>query len=62
MDRRDFLKISGAGLAGAVLDSCANHSGTNAAGAPDAGTAGMEYRINNRNGDKVSLLGYGCMR
>ena len=62
MDRRDFLKISGAGLAGAVLDSCAPNGGQKSAANQDGTDAGMEYRINNRNGDKVSLLGYGCMR
>ena len=63
INRRDFLKLSGAALGSAALAGCqpksAATSGTPADGAP-AGE--MEYRINPGNGDKVSLLGYGCMR
>ncbi|MBQ9584068.1 MAG: aldo/keto reductase [Bacteroidales bacterium] len=57
MDRRDFIKISGAATLAAAA-GCApgktekNHS------APGQ----MEYRTNPANGDKISLLGYGCMR
>ena len=61
ISRRDFLKIGGAGaLAAGAAIAC----GPKQAG-PSTGTAGdgeMEYRTNPRNGDKVSLLGYGCMR
>lgn len=62
MDRRGFLKITGAGLAGAALESCTPNSGRNAAAPSPDPDAGMEYRTNPNNGDKVSLLGYGCMR
>ena len=59
--RRDFLKIMGAGTAalGASAVGCAPGKGKKAA---SDGSKEMEYRINPRNGDKISLLGYGCMR
>ena len=61
ISRRDFLKIGGAGaLAAGAAIAC----GPKQAG-PSSGQGGngeMEYRINHQNGDKVSLLGYGCMR
>ena len=63
INRRDFLKLSGAALGSAALAGCqpksAATSGTPASGSP---VGEMEYRINPGNGDKVSLLGYGCMR
>jgi predicted aldo/keto reductase-like oxidoreductase len=55
--RRDFLKIAGMGAATAFY-GCK----------PDNRSAGevpigkMTYRTNPHSGDKVSLLGYGCMR
>lgn len=67
INRREFLKISSAGTAVtlAALYGC-NSKGkpektdkTSAAGVP-SGT--MTYRINPTTGDKVSILGYGCMR
>ena len=60
--RRDFLKSAGlsaltlglaAGCSGAATTSSAVTSGTE---------GGMTYRTNPGNGDKVSILGYGCMR
>jgi hypothetical protein len=57
MDRRDFLKISGAA---AMAAACAP-KGTQPAGA-DEGPEQMIYRENPKNGDKVSLIGFGCMR
>ena len=56
MKRRDFIKISGA----AALAACAP-KGSATQGVPETPEA-MEYRENPRNGDKVSLLGFGCMR
>ncbi len=68
MDRRAFLKRVGFGLAAssAVLTACKDHkagdgSATASAG-PASGADGMTYRTQVRSGDKVSLLGYGCMR
>ena len=57
MDRRDFLKISGA----AALTAACAPKGTQPAGA-DEGPEQMIYRENPKNGDKVSLIGFGCMR
>ena len=54
MKRRDFLKISGAG---ALALSCTPRKST----AP-AGDGEMVLRTNPNNGDRTSLLGYGCMR
>lgn len=66
LDRRGFLKRLGAGLsvAGLTLTGCAT-GGKNKNGVlnekPDI-TGEMTYRINPKTGEKVSLLGYGCMR
>lgn len=69
INRRDFLKIFGAGsvataalLTGCKSDETAdtqNVVGTTADNVPDSG---MTYRTNPKTGEKVSLLGYGCMR
>ena len=59
MDRRDFLKISGTGAAGLgmMAAGCAPKK------EQSAHTPGqMILRENPVNGDKVSLLGFGCMR
>ena len=60
--RRDFLKIAGAGsaLAGATALGCSPAGNKNTVS--DAPAGEMTYRANPGNGDKVSLLGYGCMR
>ncbi len=55
MKRRDFIKISGAA---ALTAACGPRVETPSAPAHK----GMEIRENPYNGDKVSLLGYGCMR
>ncbi|MBR0037590.1 MAG: aldo/keto reductase [Bacteroidales bacterium] len=75
IDRRDFLKRIGA--AGAVvgatttLAACAGGKGSEAVTEAITGNAvnsgekpigDMTYRTNRRGDDKVSLLGYGCMR
>ena len=56
MDRRTFLTTTGAGAAGALLPGC-----TSRQKAP-ASDGQMEIRVNPGNGDRVGLLGYGCMR
>ena len=60
IDRRDFLKRAGAGalaIGTASLTGCSSSpSGS------DEGPAEMETREAPKNGGKVSLLGYGCMR
>lgn len=62
INRRDFLKIMGAGTvtATAALYGCGNKNGSqNKNNLQTDGT--MTYR-RNPHGDDVSLLGYGCMR
>jgi predicted aldo/keto reductase-like oxidoreductase len=66
VDRRDFLKLLGSGAVTslAVLNGCGpdkpgagpGHSGN------DVPTDRMTYRNDPKTGDRVSLLGYGCMR
>ena len=64
ISRRDFLKTLGiAGAATAGLSACgdkAAQGGTAEAG--EIPTDQMTYRTNPGTGDRVSLLGYGCMR
>ena len=60
IDRRDFLKRAGAGalaIGTASLTGCSSRPS-----GPAEGSAGMETREAPKNGGKVSLLGYGCMR
>lgn len=57
MDRRDFLKISAAGAASLGAAACVSPKNSSAA---EEGK--MIYRTNPVNGDKVSLIGFGCMR
>ncbi len=60
INRRDFLKLFGGGAAALSLASCKPKLSalTPLGGVPKDK---MEYRMSSR-GDKVSLLGYGCMR
>ena len=62
MERREFLKISGAAAAGAVIGACVGGRNEKSAPAPAPVGDGMVFRENPLNGDKVSLLGFGCMR
>ncbi|MDR0420714.1 MAG: aldo/keto reductase [Prevotellaceae bacterium] len=63
ISRRNFLKLTGVATA-AALYGCKSENKVSAEG----GAAGevpadkMTYRINRNTGDRVSLLGYGCMR
>lgn len=60
ISRREFLKTAGAGaLAVAAVSAC---RGGASGSAEDLGPAEMPLRTNPVTGDKVSLLGYGCMR
>ena len=61
IDRREFFKT--AGTAALVMGGlgCISKGGVPASAA-GAESEGMTYRTNNGNGDKVSILGYGCMR
>ena len=69
LTRRDFLKVSGATAATAALASCSPQSGSTSGEVDYMGhhegpipTDKMTYRTNPKQGDKVSLLGYGWMR
>ena len=64
--RRDFFKTAGSaalvmGGLGAIA-GCASKGGQTSAAATDTEPGEMTYRTNRGNGDKVSILGYGCMR
>ena len=74
IDRREFIKTAGKAAAVTagfgVLTGC---KGNSSAGSNGGGTAGKEHasaentgemtvRINPNSGDKVGILGYGCMR
>ena len=59
--RRDFMKTVGAGTLAVGAVACNPGSGSSKA-QEDLGPAEMPLRTNPNTGDKVSLLGYGCMR
>ena len=69
IDRRKFIKISGAAAVTTTMASCAGENGT-ANGEVDymghhegeVPKDKMTYRINPKTKDKVSILGYGWMR
>ena len=64
INRREFLKTAGA--AGLVMGGLGAITGCKGGGtsasAAVAGSGEMTTRTNNSTGDKVSILGYGCMR
>ena len=67
IDRREFLKRTG--TAAMVMGGLGTVAGCKGSGAGAAGSAAgtatsgeMTYRTNSVRGDKVSILGYGCMR
>ena len=63
MDRRDFLKKSAAGATTLAMASCGENKLKAVSSAVSSqGEGEMTYRINPNTGDKVSILGYGCMR
>jgi predicted aldo/keto reductase-like oxidoreductase len=66
ISRRNFLKITGAGTVTAVslLAGCKPDNTVSAEGGSlgEVPADKMTYRTNPHTGDKVSLLGYGCMR
>lgn len=61
ISRRDFIKAAGAGALAAGAAACKSGS-DKAALQEDLGPAEMPLRTNPNTGDKVSILGYGCMR
>ena len=67
INRRDFFKLAGAGTlaSAAALYGCSgknNSSDSESAALGEIPTDKMVYRTNPTTGDRVSLLGYGCMR
>lgn len=65
LDRRGVLKLLGVGAATslAVSTGCFGNDRRSSSRTPDAvPTDKMTYRTHPRSGDRVSLLGYGCMR
>ena len=64
IDRRDFLKTAGsAALAMGGLGAVTGCGGSKPeASGTELGGGEMTYRTNAVRGDKVSILGYGCMR
>ncbi len=62
ISRRDFLKLTGTGAVAAAAVACGGNKSKTASPDAPAGEGKMEMRTNRGNGDKVSLLGYGCMR
>ena len=63
IDRRDFLKKLGIGttLTGLAIAGCKNAEKTTSSSL-DIKEGEMTYRTNPKTGQKVSILGYGCMR
>lgn len=67
LGRRSFLKKLGAATAvvsGVSLYGCSSDEKQTVSStvSSNAGKGEMTYRIHPTNGDKVSILGYGCMR
>lgn len=62
--RRRFLKLFGVGASALALPACGNDNARNANPAPaeDLPAGTMTYRVHPKNGARISLLGYGCMR
>ena len=65
LDRRDFLKVLGGAAAvtsATLLPGCKNKQESAYTATTDIPTDQMTYRINPSTQDRVSLLGYGCIR
>lgn len=65
ISRRRFFKVAGTGAATTIALSACNHILPGSSKKSDLGekfVGKMTYRINKNNDDKVSILGYGCMR
>ncbi|MDD6209944.1 MAG: aldo/keto reductase [Bacteroidales bacterium] len=61
--RRGFFKVMGAaGAVTAGLVSCDGRKGTASGVSGEIPAGQMTYRTNPTTGDRVSILGYGCMR
>ena len=67
IDRREFLKTAGTaamamGGLGVIAGCKGSGQGASGATAGNEPAGEMTYRTNSVSGDKVSILGYGCMR
>ena len=64
INRRDFIKLFGGGVAGtsAILAACNNDPNKTTGKDQEPPKDKMTMRVNHNTGDKVSLLGYGMMR
>ena len=66
IDRREFLKTAASAAAVttgvSALASCTGKGGKTPEAATGTADGEMTHRINPKLGDKVSILGYGCMR
>lgn len=65
IDRREFIKRLGAGslLTAAAFTGCKSNSlKMDSSALGEVPTDKMTYRTNHNTGDKISILGYGCMR
>ena len=62
MDRRDFLKTAGVGALAVGTASLTGCSTSSRKGGGATGNAEMQMRTDPKTGDRISLLGYGCMR
>ena len=62
INRRGFLKYLGAGTALSLVGCATDGKDEKKASESIAGTGEMTYRTTPTSGDKVSILGYGCMR
>ena len=65
VSRREFLKAAGFAALGAgslgIIAGCGGSTENQTTPATE-GDGEMTYRVHPQNGDKVSILGYGCMR
>ena len=63
LSRRTFFKVTGTTTATVALSGCGkNPLDSNSAPLDNVPIGKMAYRENHNTGDKVSLLGFGCMR
>ena len=66
IDRREFLKTAASAAAVttgvSALSSCSGKGGKTSGTAAGTSEGEMTHRINPKQGDKISILGYGCMR
>lgn len=66
IDRREFMKTAAVAAAATTgltaISGCSGRKGKVRTGNNDEPSGEMTYRVNRSSGDKVSILGYGCMR